>query len=170
MEEITAQQKETAREYLRQAFAPRKGRWFLMEEIKAEAPTKHSIRSLCTRGAEAVKDGELINRYRAGKDYKEWSWLGADQAARFFLKLDGQFSDLCASYSDVDAQARRILCRPQDVIAIYRGSHEQPVFMNTVNLTAEDLISKGYAICSDCHGAGCIFCENSGWRKQEQAL
>jgi len=42
--------------------------------------------------------------------------------------------------------------------------------MATINLTPQDLLVKGYVLCADCHGAGCIFCESTGWRKQEQAL
>ena len=145
-----------------------------MEEIKVLAPTVHGIRALCTRGDEAVKDGELINRFRAGHNYKEWSWLGYDKPEFFFFKLQGNFSPLFESYSEIDSHARKLLYTPQDAIEIYRGTHEAPVLKTTLRFSPQDLLARGYSICSNCHGSGnntsiepCIFCSGSGWYKKE---
>ncbi|MGD9642808.1 MAG: hypothetical protein AB7V08_08720 [Elusimicrobiales bacterium] len=177
--EISAEQKETARAYLRRAFSARAGHWFTMEEIKGMAPTAHGIRTLCSRGDEAVKDGELINRFRDGKNYKEWSWHVRKADEFFFYKLQGQFSPLHSDFSALRLHVKKLLYKPQDQIELYRGSHEAPVLMETVRLSPQDLIARGYAICSNCHGAGsesgahpgdlhsdaCLFCEGTGWSK-----
>ncbi len=173
---VPAEQKETAREYLRRAFSARTGYWFTMEEIKGEVSTGHGIRALCTRGDEAIHDGELINRFRAGKNYKEWTWLGHYKPENFFFKLQDQFSPLYTNYCDLDALVKKLLYKPQDSITIYYGTYENPIVMSTVRLSPLDLVNREYAICSNCHGTctdiyknPCIFCAGTGWLKKAEA-
>ncbi len=173
------EEKETAPEYLNRAFSSRPGRWLTMEEIKIESFTNYGVRTLCSRGAEAVKSGRMINRFRAGKEYKEWSWLGSNKPEFFFFGLQGQFSPVYDNYSDVDSHVKKLLYTSRDTVEIYRGSHEQPVLMTTLRLSPQDLLDRGYAICPECHGKGnlvpgitrdvCIFCSGTGWNKQAVA-
>ncbi|MCX5785695.1 MAG: hypothetical protein NTX59_08390 [Elusimicrobia bacterium] len=180
---IPAEQKETAREYLRRAFSARAGQWFTMEEIKSAVDTTHGIRALCTRGDEAVLAGELINRFRSGRNYKEWSWLGHDKPEFFFYQLNGEYSPLYPNYCDLDAYVKKLLKKPKEEISIYRGSHDTPVFMLAIHLSPLDLVERDYSLCTNCHGTGrawqliigkftpddpCLFCEGSGWSEKEK--
>jgi len=174
MNEITAQQKETAREYLRRAYEPRKGHWFTMEEMKAMVPTAHGIRALCTRGAEAVKDGEMVNRFRDGKPYKEWTWLQHAPEQFFFFELQAQFSAYFNDYSGVVTHVKQFLHGPADEIKVFKGTHEKPELLETVRLSPQELVGRGFCICDNCHGTGicgvvegpCLMCSGTGWMKK----
>lgn len=174
---VTAQQKETARAYLRRAFSAWRGRWMTMEELKELTPTPHGIRALCTRGDEAVHAGELINRYRPGKNYKEWTWFGRGGEQFFFYRLKGaaDFSPLFASYSDMYAQLRGLVSLPGDQAEIFCGSHESPQPIGQFSLPLADLYRLGYDLCRNCGGIGrldhktpCPKCMD-GWAGKEGA-
>ncbi len=175
---VPSEQKQTAREYLRRAFSTRAGHWFTMEEIKAAVLTSHGIHALGTRANEAVKDGELISRFRDGTNYKEWTWLVRKADECFFYKLQGQDSPLYTDFSALTAQVKKLLYKPQDEISVYRGTPAQPVFLERIRLSPQDLVARSYRICSECHGTGsadvtrqteapCIFCSGTGWIKVE---
>jgi len=140
--------------------------------MKAQVPTEHGIRALCTRGAEAVKDGEMANRFREGKPYKEWSWMQRGAEQFFFFELQAQFSAYFTDYSGVVSHVKQFLYGPADAIKVFKGTVDKPELLTTVRLSPQELVAKGYHICDNCHGTGtyigqdaCMYCSGTGWAK-----